>query len=104
MQHILSRQAILQRFRALLGLHMDWVSLLSLQDPEKRSQASFRSEAGIGARSNFQAVAYTPPSKPESKANAIPGGIPRIQRPSAMPHSMRGICARVGARLFLGTN
>ena len=52
MQHMLNRQTILQRLRALPGSHMDWASLLSLQDPEKRSQAGFRSEAGIGARGN----------------------------------------------------
>ena len=40
----------------------------------------------------------------EGKANGTPVGIPRIQRPAAMPHSMRGIGARVGARLFIGTN
>ena len=42
------KPAIIQRLRALMDSHMDWVSMLSLKDPEKRS----RSEASIGARGN----------------------------------------------------
>ena len=65
--------------------------------------AMLRRMRGIDALGNSQAVTYTLLSRPEGRANGTPGGIPRIPRPSAMPHTMRGIGARVGARLFLGT-